>query len=132
MRTTRLSPRQIQWMTKHQETNLPDVATIRRPTYVVNELGGTEDTYIAVYEDIPIYSESRILREIKEDVTGSIVQSGVRWVCHVKREHNDIRLDDRVEITETNTGITYTLEVTSLLSPQSYSTIFGFQCILVD
>jgi len=119
-------------MTAHQETNLPDRATIIRPTYVTNELGGTKDEWVTVYENIPVYSESRILREIKEDVTGGIVQSGVRWVCHVKRQHNDVRLDDRVVVTERTTGKQYTLEVTSLLSPQSYSTVFGFQCILVD
>lgn len=119
-------------MTKAQETNLPDRAVVKRPTYEANEFGGTEGTYAIIYNNIPIYSESRILREIKEDVAGSIVQSGVRWVCHVKRQYNDIRLDDRVEITERTTGKVYNLDVTSLLSPQSYSTVFGFQCILVD
>lgn len=132
MRTSRLNRKQLRWMTAHQETNLPDRATIIRPTYVTNELGGTKDEWVTVYENIPVYSESRILREIKEDVTGGIVQSGVRWVCHVKRQHNDVRLDDRVVVTERTTGKQYTLEVTSLLSPQSYSTVFGFQCILVD
>lgn len=119
-------------MTAHQETNLPDTATVYRPDYTKTALGGTSEVKHIVYENIPIYSESRILREIKEDITGSVVQSGVRWVCHVKRHHNDIRLDDVVEVTERTTGRTYTLAVTSLLSPQSYSTVFGFQCILVD
>lgn len=115
-----------------QETNFPDRATISRPTYETNEFGGTENVYAVVYDNIPIYSESRILREIKEDISGAVVQSGVRWVCHVKRAYNNVNLDDRVEVTEHTTGKKYNLDVTSLLSPQSYSTAFGFQCILVD
>lgn len=132
MPQTRLSNYQLQRMQRTQNTNLPDVATVVRPTYEVNDMGGTVDEWETIYTDIPIYAEPRILREIKEDDTGGVIQSGVRWIARVSWEYQDIRLDDRVTVTEHRSGNTYTLEVTSLLSPQSYGTAFGFQCILVD
>jgi hypothetical protein len=119
-------------MQRTQDTNLPDRADIHRPTYVVDEMGGTEPDYTPVYEQIPIYSEPRILREIKEDIAGGVIQSGVRWICRVEWKNNDIRLDDIVIITESRSLQQYVLQVTSLLSPQSYGTSYGFQCILVD
>jgi hypothetical protein len=119
-------------MTRTQTSNLPDRADVHRPTYVTNDAGGTTTDYTAIYEQIPIYAEPRILREIKEDIAGGIIQSGVRWVGRVQFENNDIRLDDIVIITESRSLQQYILQVTSLLSPQSYGTSFGFQAILVD
>jgi hypothetical protein len=129
---TRLSPYQLMRMTKTQTTNLPDRADVHRPTYVTNDAGGTTTDYTPVYEQIPIYSEPRILREIKEDIAGGVIQSGVRWISRVEWKNNDIRLDDIVIVTESRSLQQYILQVTSLLSPQSYGTSYGFQCILVD
>lgn len=76
-------------------------------------------------------SESRVLREIKEDTVGGIIQAGVRWVAKFAIG-TVIMLDDVITVTEGQTGRTYSLQVTSELSPQSFGTVYGVQCIRIS
>jgi hypothetical protein len=92
--------------------------------------GGTSQTWADIYTHIPCYAESRVLREIKEDDVGGIIQAGVRWVAKFEFG-TEIQLDDHLHITETGTGREYVLQVTSELSPQSYGTSYGVQALRI-
>ena len=117
-------------MRKTSASSLPDICTVKRPAKTKTTNGGTIETYTEIYTNIPVNSSPRVLREIKEDFSGGKVQSGVRWVCRFEFGIQ-IELDDRLVITEAGTGVTYELEVTSHLSPESYGTGAGVQCIRV-
>lgn len=130
MPTSRLTTRHLRRMQAVMESSLPDTATVRRPTAVKNAVGGTTSGWTTAYTALPCHSQSRILREIKEDDAGASIRSGVRWVVRFAYG-TVVELDDELDITERN-GATYTLRVTSLLSPHSYGTAFGVQCIRVQ
>lgn len=131
MPTSRLSTYQLTRMRRTQNSSLPDTCTVRRPSKVKNEAGGTIDTLVDVYTAIPVHAQPRVLREIKEDEVGGIIQAGVRWVCRFEFGVT-VKLDDLLVVTETSTGRIYKLQVTSELSPQSYGTAYGVQCIRVE
>lgn len=115
-----------------QETNLPDTANVRRPDKATkNAAGGTTDTFMNAYTNQPCHSQARILREIQERDSGGQVQSGVRWIVRFAFG-TVIKLDDELDITETVSGQTYTLRVTSHLSEESDGSAYGVQCIRVQ
>ena len=128
---TPLSNYQMKRMQATQNRALPDLATVKRPTKTRNSTGGQTLTWTNAYTNIPCMSESRVLREIKEDTVGGIIQAGVRWVAKFAIG-TVIMLDDVITVTEGQTGRTYSLQVTSELSPQSFGTVYGVQCIRIS
>lgn len=108
-------------MAAEQALFMPDVATVVRQTITLDDAGDQVISEANAYTNRPCEATPRVLREIAERETGEEIKSGVRWNV-VFALGTVIKTDDRLIVTNLETGLVQTLHVTAILAHETFST----------